>query len=304
MLANKQLREYMHTVFNLETQLRTVSLAINKNNSYAGSLGRPRVLVQPTKFSVMDAIRDSEVFASLWLIPVGVAGAALPLFLNGAVADDFLGRIFRGIFTVIGVLGAIMAAGILVAEIVSVFRYHKACIEGQIQYEKDCAADARRVEEERKKWMAVNEDTKILYDQRRKVKSALDQYYNLGIIYSKYWDILPVSMFVQYLDSGRATRLEGSDGCYNIFEYEVRQDIIIDKLDTVIEKLDDLSASVTNAQYELTNALNASNRQIQRLCSKTDDANRHLAAIEYQNQITANNTRVLAEYSIYRDLLR
>lgn len=304
MLANKQLREYMHTVFNLETQMRTLTTAISRNNAYASSLGHAKTYCKPTKFTVANVLSDIRSDEYSGALPLGLVAGIVFSFVLGMFCEAYkwglLHTIFAGaacISWIIFIFGAIN-----VIRVVSNLK--KYCENSEIEYQQNIIADARRVEEERKKWMAVNEDTKILYDQRRKVKSALDQYYNLGIIYSKYRDILPVSMFVQYLDSGRATRLEGSDGCYNIFEYEVRQDIIIDKLDTVIEKLDDLSASVTNAQYELTNALNASNRQIQRLCSKTDDANRHLAAIEYQNQITANNTRVLAEYSIYRDLLR
>lgn len=62
-------------------------------------------------------------------------------------------------------------------------------------------------------------------------------------IYPNYRDFVCVSQFVQYVESGRCETFDGPYGCYNLFEQEMRMNIIINKLETIIERLDQLVIS-------------------------------------------------------------
>lgn len=71
-------------------------------------------------------------------------------------------------------------------------------------------------------------------------KKRLVELYNQDIIFPKYRNIIAVNQTSEYLDSGRCSELEGPNGAYNLYESELRQNIIIDKLDIVINQLDQI----------------------------------------------------------------
>lgn len=63
-------------------------------------------------------------------------------------------------------------------------------------------------------------------------KEILDKLYELKIngefiLYPKYRNIVPVSMFIDYLASHRCEKLEGHEGAYNLYENELRLNSII-----------------------------------------------------------------------------
>ena len=76
---------------------------------------------------------------------------------------------------------------------------------------------------------------------------------SMNFLYPKYRSIVCVCQFTQYLESGRCESFEGPYGCYNLFEQELRMNLIINKLDVVIKKLD----VVIQNQIEMLHTLNA-----------------------------------------------
>ena len=64
-----------------------------------------------------------------------------------------------------------------------------------------------------------------------KIIRNLVSFYSKNIIYPKYRGLVPIAAFYEYFNSGRCDTLTGHEGAYNIYETEIRMNIIIAKLD-------------------------------------------------------------------------
>ncbi len=134
----------------------------------------------------------------------------------------------------------------------------------------------------------------------------LNNYYSSGVVYPKYQGLIPVTMFCEYLASGRCDTLTGHEGAYNIYENEIRLNLIIVKLEEVVDKLDQIQQN----QYMLASMLEQNNRELQSIKSAVSMQTATLERIEdntevsnYYNRITAANTDFLAWAKTY-ELIR
>lgn len=75
----------------------------------------------------------------------------------------------------------------------------------------------------------------------------LNPLYDLGIIHPKYRNMIAIASFVDYFETGRVEKLKGSDGAYNLFEQELRANIIISELKKINESLEIIKSN----QYAL-----------------------------------------------------
>lgn len=130
----------------------------------------------------------------------------------------------------------------------------------------------------------------------------LNDYYSSGVVYPKYQGLIPVTMFCEYLASGRCDTLTGHEGAYNIYENEIRLNLIIVKLEEVVDKLDQIAEN----QYMLASMLEQNNRELQSLKSAVATQTAALERIEdntevsnYYNRITAANTDFLTWAKTY-----
>ncbi|WP_026665679.1 hypothetical protein [Butyrivibrio sp. FC2001] len=110
-------------------------------------------------------------------------------------------------------------------------------------------------------------------------------FYSPGIVYVKYRNLPAISMFYEYISSGRCDSLNGDNGAYNLYESELRSDLILSKLDIVIEKLDELQQT----QYTLCNIMNTA-------ISTLNNIDKNLiSACDYLKQIESTGTKVLRQ---------
>lgn len=140
-----------------------------------------------------------------------------------------------------------------------------------------------------------------------KLYKAKREFESLNIVFPKYLDILALSTIYEYILVGRCTGLTGPNGAYNLYESELRQNIIISKLDVVIEKLEDIKQN----QYMAYQMLSDINSNLDNIGSKMDTAIDSLNRIDntankiYQttedikeiSEVTAYNTAKTAYYS-------
>lgn len=136
-------------------------------------------------------------------------------------------------------------------------------------------------------------------------RNILAKHYAKNIIHPKYRNYVAVSMMYEYFDTGRCTSLQGHGGAYDTYEYEIRQNIIIGKLDLVISKLD----QIIDSQYTLYQSIQNCNRNINRvnnsLTSIQNTNNNILECAEvtaYNSRITATNTTIVKDLMIYDHL--
>lgn len=73
------------------------------------------------------------------------------------------------------------------------------------------------------------------------------QLYDMDIIFPKYRNLPCVATMLEYLQSGRCSELEGPAGAYNLYESELRANLIISRLDNIAAVLE----KIKNTQYNL-----------------------------------------------------
>ncbi len=89
-----------------------------------------------------------------------------------------------------------------------------------------------------------------------RLKSALAEHYNSDILYPKYHYFVAVASISEYLSSGRCDTLEGANGAYNIYEAELRQNLIIGQLSSVLGDMDKIKTNQYLLYKELMDAEN------------------------------------------------
>lgn len=123
------------------------------------------------------------------------------------------------------------------------------------------------------------------------------QLYGTGIVFGKYHDLAAITSFYEYLLSGRCETLDGVNGCYNLYEAELRANIIINKLDVIGDSLE----QIKNNQYMLYSQLSQINTELRSLNSTTAamlNLTREAAEVFLEHStVIAHNSAVSAYYS-------
>jgi len=138
------------------------------------------------------------------------------------------------------------------------------------------------------------EREELVRKPRAEIRTLLDKVYAENIIFPKYRNFAAVSQILEYLISGRCAELEGPNGAYNLYESELRQNIIINKLDIIIEQLDNLNytmGTICGAIQESNMILGNISRTLGRIESNT-------ALAAYNAQCIAHNTRISNTYVV------
>ena len=97
------------------------------------------------------------------------------------------------------------------------------------------------------------------------LENALEKIYDENIIFPKYRNLVAITAINEYLMSGRCDKLEGPDGAYNLYEMELRQNIIIAQLSSIIDNLE----QIRNNQFSLYQELQQSNYTINEILAET-----------------------------------
>ena len=133
----------------------------------------------------------------------------------------------------------------------------------------------------------------LISDSGHMLEKSLDSLYEMGIIYPKYRNLVAVSTIYEYLSSGRCDRLDGPDGAYNLYEMELRQNIVIGQLSSIAENLN----QIKNNQFTLYNELVSAN---QSAASVLSDIGNNVKISAYQNEAAAKNTEALKYISLIK----
>ena len=115
------------------------------------------------------------------------------------------------------------------------------------------------------------------------LENALEQLYAENVIFPKYRNLVAITAINEYLLSGRCDKLEGPDGAYNLYEMELRQNIIIAQLSSIIDNLEQIRSN----QYSLYEELQKSNFTINEILSETRRMNETSKLTAYFAGVTA-----------------
>ena len=115
------------------------------------------------------------------------------------------------------------------------------------------------------------------------LEDALKNLYNQNIIFPKYRNMVAITTINEYLMSGRCYELEGPNGAYNLYEMELRQDIIIGQLSSIVDSLE----QIKNNQFSLYQELDKANETVSDVLSEIRDINENTKLTAYFAEVTA-----------------
>lgn len=145
----------------------------------------------------------------------------------------------------------------------------------------------------------IEEKIKIAENKIKEIKTEmkatddlLAKLYNMNIIHPKYYkNIVAVTSFYDYIDTGRCIEFGGPRGIYDTYETEVRLDTIIWQLDEIIEQLEQIKQN----QFTLYQAITAGNSLAKEIF-KTNER------IQENTKILAENSEILTYIELFENI--
>lgn len=129
-------------------------------------------------------------------------------------------------------------------------------------------------------------------------QNALQQLYDKNVIYPKYRNMVAVCTIYEYLESGRCSTLDGPNGAYNLYESELRQNLIISKLDEVIDNM----AIIQNNQFQLYKKLDSIetsirnlDKSLEKIASGVSRIGAYASEIAQSSKVTALSSMITAQ---------
>lgn len=168
---------------------------------------------------------------------------------------------------------------------------------------KKYTKESEKIDETNANQIVLYNEKKAIIDDRKSnvrkdlkdVEKTLSKYYDLDVIYPKYRNLVALTTFAEYLESGRCKSLYGYTGCYNVYEQELRQNTIIGKLDQILIQLDQIK-KVQFATYLAIQQSNAIQSVMLNTCNEMlDETRRENAMLEAQaqdNKIIKRNSEI------------
>lgn len=123
-------------------------------------------------------------------------------------------------------------------------------------------------------------------------EKLLTQLYAQDIIHPKYRNFLAIAQIYEYFDTGRCIELVGANGAYNLYEQELRQNTIIDRLDVIVSQLQMLNRTMAY----VASAISESNSILRNISSTLRSIETNTALTAYNSQCIAHNTRIASQY--------
>ena len=144
------------------------------------------------------------------------------------------------------------------------------------------------------KWnTSYEENRKYLRESLQNAKIARKQVYSQDIIYPKYRNLPALTSICEYLVTGRCTELTGPHGAYNLYEDEVRKDMVISQLYIVIENLE----SIKNNQYMLYEQVKSIRQNTDAMVCELRKISGYTFNIMQTSAISAYYSQITAKYS-------
>lgn len=137
-----------------------------------------------------------------------------------------------------------------------------------------------------------NEYNELVIKPKKELEILLNKLYAKNIIFPKYRNLAIIAQIYEYLASGRCEQLEGPYGAYNLFESELRQNVIIDRLDEIIHQLDRLNGTMN----VICGAIQETNDLLGKIRSTLGRIEANTALTAYNSQCIAHNTRIASQY--------
>ena len=134
----------------------------------------------------------------------------------------------------------------------------------------------------------------------KETTEILNKVYGKDYIFPKYRNMVAMSTIYEYFVTGRVNELTGPNGAYNLYEQELRQNLIINNLETINTQLE----TIKNNQFTLYTELKKSNETQQKMLGALTEILNNTDSIAASAEISAYCSRITANNSNYNTWFR
>ena len=163
------------------------------------------------------------------------------------------------------------------------------------RYQEQTEAENARIESKSAKVNTYNEalakQRHQVWIQKTNAENALKELYSADIVYETYRGLLPISRFCHYIDSGLRDHLSGADGMYDLYEQELRSQMITNSMGRILQEVEELKQGV----YALVREVDQIRSNQYKLIDEIDKSNRFVAMVSDQMQEVAYQTAMSLE---------
>ena len=316
----KDITLYLQEAFELEASLDRQSRAIDEayevldaNYPQIPDIKKPeKQEVERLDTKTIENDKEAIICRSNAVILIGAGVLLFIIIFFVSLAHDILGLNLIGLFfSVPLLLWGRKYLRALDERKMAIKNYN---LDIQEKYEQDVSRYERKYEQELKDYHAKIETAQKEFEEREKgyargleavkklevscseTREILEQLYDANVVFPKYRNLVAMSSMYEYLASGRCSQLTGPDGAYNLFEFELRQNIIIGELGIIIEQLEDIK----RGQYMLYTELQKTNQilsdissDIEKLVETGQEISEATNIAAFCSQVTMKNTEAL-----------
>ena len=299
----KYAAELESSVFRQEQAIEKANKSLVLQKPSSPNIAKPKNKAESMPVPVKPVIKSKfdDTFPSIFFI---VASILVPLFMgiDYIFAGLILGIIFAGVL-----LFQVMKNNTynknVVAEYKTAMRaYEKAVKQAQEVYEDEMytyqaeAAAAQKAYDSayavaQQKYNCAKDAVSQMNLPLAQTKATLEKLYSADIIFPKYRDMVAMCTMYEYFVTGRCTELTGPNGAYNLYESELRQNLIINRLDRIITQLEQIKQN----QYTLYQEMRTTNRILTDISSDVKGILDTTKEIRNAANITAHCAQVTAK---------
>lgn len=148
------------------------------------------------------------------------------------------------------------------------------------EYEQEYSKYQLRVKEHIEKTTTLMVPHK---DLLRDLENALNEHYAQNVLFPKYRNMVAITTINEYLMSGRCYELEGPNGAYNLYEMELRQNVIVGQLSSIISGLE----QIRNNQFSLYQEIVKANATVSDILREVEGVRENARMTAYFAGVTA-----------------
>lgn len=128
----------------------------------------------------------------------------------------------------------------------------------------------------------IESNLTALNDSLMSLCATREGLYARNIIFPKYRTLPCVSTMLEYMQAGRVTELTGPNGAYNLYEAELRQNLIIAHVESIATELE----TIKKNQYNLYQSVEQTNRVLETMNDQMEEQ------LRVQKQLLATGENV------------
>lgn len=288
-VSRTEMIEFLRHVLELEGNVYTANKMINQLRSKASSLGKHNIdIPEQRDYTTSDAINVGKKSFKVIVSSLGTwfAGLCIIILCQMAVLD-----------TLSDMPIIMFTFGVFVYCVVRIcyFSYGK---KKEIRDYNDLRNDKLNAQREKnarelKQKQTLEAKISIINGCLNQTYELLNKLYNVGdiYIYPKYRNIIAMAQILEYYESGRRDCLEGVNGAYDLFEAELRQNIIINSLSQIENTLD----AIRQNQGVLYNELQRSNNLLISMKQDINQLTDNIDEMKINSYVTSYNTMAIAK---------